>query len=116
MLSEYIKQYKFDYIQNVFKMKYKLGYSCVKRNPNIIWDIIQANLDNPNMSIRISENPGITIGCNTNLFKIDTPKVIREYFAKKTIIKHWRNAICNPEYKICKKRLQKEFNELSQNL
>jgi hypothetical protein len=76
----------------------------MSENPNITWDIIQANPDFPWDWDCISQNP--------NLFKINTPKVIREYFAQKTIAKYWRNAICNPEYTICKKRLQKEFNEL----
>jgi hypothetical protein len=52
------------------------------------------------------------ISQNSNIFQIDIPKVVREYFAQKTIAKYWQNAICNPEYTICKKRLQKEFDDL----
>ena len=100
----------------------------ISQNPNINWEIIQANPDKPWDWYYISKNLNITweiiqdnpdkpwnwnLLCqNPNLFKIDIPKVVREYFAKKTIVKYWRNAISNPEYTICKKRLQKEFDEL----
>lgn len=37
---------------------------------------------------------------------------IREWTAANTIKKHWKNAICNPDFKICKKRLNAEFKDL----
>jgi hypothetical protein len=39
-------------------------------------------------------------------------KCIKEYFAKKVIWKYWFQAITNPEYKLCRKRLTREFNAL----
>ena len=39
-------------------------------------------------------------------------KCIREWYAASTIKRFWKRAICNPEYKLCKKRIYKEFKEL----
>jgi hypothetical protein len=104
------------------------NWHYISLNPNITWNIIQANPDIQWDWLNISQNLNISlhiilsnpdkpwnwnnISKNPNLFKINISKVVREYFAQKTILKYWRNAICNPEYKICKKRLQKEFDEL----
>jgi dUTP pyrophosphatase len=38
-------------------------------------------------------------------------KCIREWTAANTIKRHWKNAISNPTYKMCKNRLEKEFKE-----
>lgn len=37
---------------------------------------------------------------------------IREWSAASTIKRYWKNAISNPEYSLCKKRIQTEFKEL----
>ena len=78
--------------------------NCVSLNRNITWDVVQANPDTPWDWACLSRNP--------SLFKIDMPRVLREYFAQRTIAKHWRTAIGNPEYSVCRKRLMKEYGEL----
>ena len=39
-------------------------------------------------------------------------KIAREYFAKKKIARYLRECISNPEYKVCRDRLNREFQEL----
>jgi hypothetical protein len=74
----------------------------ISLNPNITLKNIEANLDKPWNWSCLSLNP--------NLFALDL-KVIREHFAAKLIQRKWRNAISNPNYAICKKRLLKEYKE-----
>ena len=81
-------------------------WKYISSNPNITWDIVKNNLNYPWRWDYISQN--------SNLFKINILKVVRECFAQKTIVKYWRIAISNPEYTICKKRLQEEFKEIQE--
>jgi hypothetical protein len=118
-----------DIIQENPKYPWNFVYIC--RNPNISLEIIQANSDKLNDYYMISCNPSVSwemlkvlvikskdknlnfdyLSLNFDLYKI-APHVIRRYFAAKSILRYWKNAICNPEYAICKKRLLREFSEL----
>jgi hypothetical protein len=52
---------------------------------------------------------------NKDFFELSTKRIektARKYFAQKKIARYWRECISNPEYKICQRRLIREFQEL----
>ena len=52
---------------------------------------------------------------NPNLFQLSKEQIYKlalEYFSQKKIAKQWRECISNPEYKLCRDRLHKEYHEL----
>jgi hypothetical protein len=80
-----------------------VDWMALSYSPNITWKTISKHLDKPWNWSYLSQNP--------NLFVIPLQK-IREHFAAKCILRNWRNAISNPNYQICNKRLLREFGEL----
>jgi hypothetical protein len=68
----------------------------------------------------INENPNLPwkleyLQWNKTTWKTPTQSIescIREWHAANIIKKHWKNAISNPDFKMCKDRLWKEFKEL----
>jgi hypothetical protein len=96
-----------NYLKNIIDEEIR---NNVNKNENIcrkIWHFDDINI----IMDEIIENNWNYLKRNPNQFKIYAVE-IRKYFAAKFIQRKWRNAICNPEYAICKKRLLREFSEL----
>lgn len=107
------------------------NWNCISYNPNITWEIIKKNPDKICNWYNISYNPNITwqiikdnldkpwnynnLSKNPNLFKFplqEKVKYIKEYCAKRVIWKYWFQSITNPEYMLCRKRLNIEFKSM----
>ncbi len=69
------------------------------------FDIVEKHPDKPWDWFILSRNE------NMLMSKSDEIKMYRQYFASKRIQRKWKICISNPSYKICKKRLMREFNE-----
>jgi hypothetical protein len=79
------------------------NYSLLSLNQNITWDIV---IDNPNTKwnwVNLSSNPSIFKLTDQDVKFISTVRYIQDM---------WRNALYNPKYTICRKRIMREFNEL----
>jgi hypothetical protein len=114
---------------NLKKKKCYWKWYFISQNSNLTLDFIKANITRDwdwrllhkkfnifeieNIELYVGYSHfGLQITDNPKLLEINTAQVLREYFAKKTIVRYWRNAICNPEYSLCRKRLEKEFLEM----
>ena len=75
-------------------------------NPNITWEIIEDNLDKPWNWYWLSEN----------LFKIEKNRFMnrkfQEHIATFRIQTRWRRANEDPEYELCRRRINREYNDL----
>lgn len=79
----------------------------ISRNPNITWDIVHENPNKPWDWYSIFDNPSI--------YKPDTAfisKFVREWQAKNTICRAIMKCYTNPDYKICQKRLLREYETI----
>ena len=74
-------------------------------NPCITFDIVERNKDKPWEWDVLSSS-------NILMNSIDESDMCRRHFASKRIQRQWHRCISNPSYKICKKRLSREFNNL----
>ena len=91
----------------IFVREFESMFNWIKLTMNIHIDIINANPGLP----WISE----FLQWNKTTWKTPVQSVessIREWTAVNTIKKYWRQAISNPEYVLCRKRLWREFKEL----
>lgn len=82
-------------------------FNWIKLTMNIHVDIINANPD-------LEWIPEF-LQWNKTSWKVPSKSVescIREWTAANTIKRYWREAICNPAYKVCRSRLEREFKEL----
>ena len=81
----------------------------LSRNPNMTFEIVEKHSEMPWEFEKLNE-------CAT-FFTSKTDdetiqKGIRRHFASKTIARVWKQCISNPTYKVCKKRLLREFSGL----
>jgi hypothetical protein len=77
-------------------------YQVVMNNPDLPWD--WGNLcKNSNFLLSQEEHHDIIAG------------VVMKTHAARVIQRHWRHAIANPQYLVCRRRLLRELNE-SQNI
>ena len=78
-------------------------YSKLSLNKNINWDIVRDNQDKPWDWERLSSNPSI--------FKLTDQDVC--FISRVCYIQtRWRDALYNPKYAVCRRRILTEFNEL----
>ena len=71
---------------------------------NITWDMYLKSQDLPWKTD--------SIVCNKNILKLDKKELIPQYFAAKKIWRYWFHANTNPEYMICRKRLEREYYDM----
>lgn len=84
-------------------------FNWIKLTMNIHIDIINANPD-------LEWVPEF-LQWNTSTWKTPVQSIetcIREWTAASTIKRYWRKSISDPNYKICRSRLEREFKELAQ--
>jgi hypothetical protein len=74
-------------------------------HPNITWDVINDNLDKPWDWYYLSRNE---FKCEKALF---ISRKYREHIAAFKIQTYWRRANEDPEYNLCKRRLDREYND-----
>ncbi len=102
-------------------------YQQLSSNPTITWEIVKNNLDKPwdysqlslNQKITwdiVQENPQVEwnwglLCANPSIFKL-TDQDVKFVSSVRYIQKMWREALYNPKYAICRKRILKEFIEL----
>jgi len=104
----------------------------ISQNPNITWEIVQANLDKNWDFYKLTYHPNITwdiVQANPNhewddsfvrpyqehLLTLPTQEVemtIRRIIAARTIQRAIVEAFCNPAYKLCRNRLNREFESI----
>jgi hypothetical protein len=76
-------------------------WNKISINRNITYDIVKNNLDKPWDWSCLSLHP--------NIFKFSEENIIREYIAARKIVRAFKEANSNPEYKLCRDRLLREF-------
>jgi len=86
-------------------------WGCLSRNPNITWDIVQANPDKPWDWRWLSRNP--------NVLRYPLAEMERtawHFIAAWRIQRAFKKAYSNPEYKMCRDRLMCEFAGMAKDL
>ena len=78
-------------------------WNGLSRNKNITMKDVLDNLDRPWDWYRISRRISL----------VDIEKHCKRWFATKKIQKHWLKAYYDPERTVCRRRLMREFGELS---
>ena len=133
-LKEILKKYESywnSYYWNEFVLKNenKVDWSNLSLNPNITWEIVNANPDKPWDWDVLSYNPNITMEfVNANPDKpwswkalsknpltkereLFMEKKLREHMAVFKIQTYWRRAHYNPKYKLCQEWLMRQYDE-----
>ena len=108
-------------------------YSELSLNQNITWEIVRDNPDKPWDYTKLSSNKNITwdivegssqgsqgsqhawnwerLSSNPSIFKLTDQDVC--FISRVCYIQtRWRDALYNPKYAICRRRILREFNEL----
>jgi hypothetical protein len=114
-------------IQNDTEFK---DYATLSCNDNLSWEIVKNNPDKPWDYSIMSMNKNITWqivkdsspGINWDWEMLsDNPSILElsendvEFLTMVQFIqKRWRDALYNPKYAICRKRILREFNELGE--
>jgi len=104
----------------------------ISENPNITWDIVQANIDKRWNFYALTHNPNITwdiVQANPDypwdksfvrpyqehlltLPPLEVERTILRIIAARKIQRAFKEAYCNPDYKLCRDRLRREFESM----
>ena len=84
------------------------SYYWLTSNPNIAWEIVRDNPEKPWDCYGLITNP--------NIFNVDNVLIEKstKYIACRKIQELWFECYYNPENVICKNRLLREFNDITQ--
>ncbi len=92
-------------------------YSRLSSNQNLTWDFVEGS-QGSHGSQGSQGSPNIVwnwsyLSTNPSIFKL-TDQDVKFLSSVRYIQDMWRNALYNPKYTICRKRIMREFNELGE--
>ena len=110
-------------------------WGVLSSNTNITWDIVQAFSDKPWDWNKLSGNPSITwdivqanpdkrwrwssLSQNSNVLRyplVEIESTVWRFIATRRIQRAFKEAYCNPEYKMCRERLMRDFARMAKDL